>query len=281
MFYVCLSHDVDHLYKTHQYFSHFAKYLLQGKLTSAAYQIKSIFLKDNYWCLEQLMEEEKKLGVTSTFYFLNETLPFRLFCPPNWRLSIGRYNILDRRIQEFMRYLDTSGWEVGVHGSFNSYENENLLLEEKEGLEQILGHSVNGIRQHFLNLSDQTWKLQKAAGFKYDASYGYTNDVGFKEKKYHAFYAKQLEGYPIVPLALMDSCLMAKSDPWKAAMEVIAEAETNKACLVINWHQRTFNEKEFPGYGDLYFQIIRECQDRKATFFNVDQYVEQIKENRI
>ncbi len=72
MFYVCLSHDVDHLHKTHQYLSHFVKYILQGRLTSAAYQIKSIFLKDNYWCLEQLMEEEKKLGVTSTFYLLND-----------------------------------------------------------------------------------------------------------------------------------------------------------------------------------------------------------------
>jgi len=279
MFYVCLSHDVDHLYKTHQYYSHFVKYLLQGQLGSAAHQIQSIFLKDHYWCLEQLVEEERKLGVTSTFYFLNETLPFRLFYPPNWRLSVGRYSIFDSRIKESIRYLDANGWEIGVHGSFNSYKDENLLLEEKKGLEQILGHSVDGIRQHFLNLNGQTWKLQKAAGFKYDASYGYTNDVGFKEKKYHAFCAEQLEDYPIVPLAVMDFCLMAKPDPWKVATDLIAEAETNKACLVINWHQRTFNEKEFPGYGDLYFRIVRKCQERKAIFLNVGQYVERIKNN--
>jgi len=279
MFYVCLSHDVDHLYKTHQYLSHFVKYVLQGKLSSAAYQIKSICLKDNYWRLEQLAADERRLGLTSTFYFLNETLPFRLFYPPNWRLSVGRYSILDRRIQESIRYLDKNGWEVGVHGSFNSYKDGNLLSEEKKDLERILGHPVNGIRQHFLNLNGQTWKLQKAAGFKYDASYGFTDDVGFKEKKYHAFYAEQLEDYSIVPLALMDFCLMAKPDPWQVATEVIAEAETNKACLVINWHQRTFNEKEFPGYGDLYFRIIRECQRREATFLNVGQYVERIKVN--
>lgn len=281
MFYVCLSHDVDHLYKTHQYFSHFVKCLFQGRLGSAAYQIRSVFLKDNYWCLEQVVEEERRLGVTSTFYFLNETLPFRFFNPGNWRLSVGRYSIFDKRIQESIRYLDANGWEVGVHGSFNSYKDQNLLLEEKKGLEQILGHSVNGIRQHFLNLDDETWRLQKAVGFKYDASYGFTDDVGFKEKKYHAFCAEQLEDYPIVPLAAMDFCLMAKPDPWKVATDLIVEAEENEACLVINWHQRTFNGKEFPGYGDLYFRIIRECQGRKATFLNVGQYVERIRNNHI
>ncbi|MHC4581212.1 MAG: polysaccharide deacetylase family protein [Planctomycetota bacterium] len=228
-----------------------------------------------------MVEEERRLGVTSTFYFLNETLPFKLFYPGNWRLSVGRYSILDKRVQESIKHLDENGWEVGVHGSFDSYKDENLLSEEKKALEQILGHPVSGIRQHFLNLDGQTWKLQKAAGFKYDASYGFTDDVGFKEKKYHAFYPGQLEGYLIVPLAVMDFCLMAKPDPWKVTTDLIAEAEENEACLVINWHQRTFNEKEFPGYGDLYFRIIRECQDRKATFLNVDQYVERIRNNHI
>jgi len=281
MFYVCLTHDVDRLHKTYQYFSHFVRSLLQGRLTSAGYQLKSVFLKDHYWCLEQLIEEEKKLGITSTFYFLNETLPFRPFYLPNWRLSVGYYNIFDVRIQEFIRYLDTNGWEVGVHGSYHSYKDQSLLVKEKKDMEKILGHPVNGIRQHFLNLNEDTWKLQKAAEFQYDTSYGYTNDIGFKGKKYHAFYAEQLEDYLIVPLALMDFCLMAKPDPWKAAMEVIGEAETNKACLVINWHQRLFNEKEFPGYGDLYYRIVKECQKRKATFLNVDQYVEQIRRDCI
>jgi hypothetical protein len=236
-------------------------------------------LKDNYWRLEQLAEEERRLGVTSTFYLLNETLPFRLFYPPNWRFSVGRYSIFDSRVQESIRYLDANGCEIGVHGSLNSYKYERLLSEEKRGLEQIVGHPVDGIRQHFLNLNDQTWRLQKAAGFKYDASYGYTDDVGFKEKRYHAFCAKGLEDYPVVPLAAMDFCLMAKPNPWKVATDLIAEAEENEACLVINWHQRTFNEQEFPGYGDLYFRILRECQNRRATFLNVGQYVERIRNN--
>jgi len=36
--------------------------------------------------------------------------------------------------------------------------------------------------------------------------------------------------------------------------------------LSILWHQRVFNEKEFPGYLEIYEKIIQECKKRNAWF---------------
>jgi len=42
--------------------------------------------------------------------------------------------------------------------------------------------------------------------------------------------------------------------------------------LVINWHQRSFNENEFPEYKKAYCDIIEECKKRDAIFKTLKDY---------
>jgi len=272
-FCVCLSHDVDRIKKTFQFFTHFFSGLKHMDLQAAFYHIRSLVHTSHYWNFEKIMELEKNLGVTSTFFFLNETYPFRPWKLPSWRLSLGYYNIFEPRLKTVIKELDAGGWEVGLHGSYLSFKNTNLLKKEKRDLEEILGHPVFGIRQHYLNLDEQTWQLQADAGFTYDASFGYSDDIGFKEAKYCAFAPLPSRSFWVVPLALMDSCVMKKEDPLGATIKIIDLAEEKGACLVLNWHQRMFNEKEFPGYQEMYLRTIEECLKRKADFLTIGGYV--------
>lgn len=272
-FVVCLSHDVDRTFKSFQFISHFLSNFNKQKYKSAFYQLKSLFVKNHYWGFDKIIAIEESCGVKSTFFFLNESYPFNLIDFSSWKLSLGYYSIFDDAIKKVIKKLDSGGWEIGVHGSYNSYRDIELLKKEKRDIESILGHEVKGIRQHFLNLNEDTWLLQKEAGFIYDASYGFTDDIGFKNDHYYLFALDNNNDFFIIPLAIMDTCLMGKSDPLARAISLIELAEKENGCLVLNWHQRMFCEREFPGYAQLYIDIIEECQKRDARFLTIGEYV--------
>lgn len=263
-FTVCLTHDVDRVTKSYHYITHD---LINLRLTN----IKTIFLKEQpYWCFDEIMKIEDKYGVRSTFFFLQESMPFKFYSPKNWKISLGKYKFFDPNISTIIKRLDSNGWEIGLHGSYNSYNDLELLKKEKNSLENVLGKSVIGIRQHYLNLDiPYTWKLQKKAGFLYDSSFGVKNNVGFPKGKYFPFIDSE-SGMLIIPLTVMDGYLFKISNSidhaWKICLRIIDEAEKNRAVLTILWHQRVFNEREFPGYSFIYKKIIQECKRRNAEF---------------
>lgn len=270
---VCLSHDVDRIGKTFQYATHFLRKIMDGDLGAAMYQLSSVTQRGHYWMFEKVMKLEMQLGVRSTFFFLNETYPFRPWELPSWRLALGYYDVFDERLQAIIRELDHGGWEIGLHGSYLSYQDEAMLKKEKADLERIVGHPIMGIRQHYLNLDNGTWAKQASAGFLYDASFGFRDDVGFRDNQYQPFKPLQDTPFYVMPLVIMDSCLIEKAKPLDVARSVMDLAEEKGACLVLNWHQERFSEKEFPGWSDLYVRLVKECQSRRARFTTIGQYI--------
>lgn len=266
-FTIALSHDVDRTNKSYQYFTKAVQSLLAGKLKQCFYHKCSLFLKNPYWSFDIIIEIEKTYDVKSTFFFLDESIKFDLFKPSNWGLSLGRYKIDSPKIAEKIRWLDKNGWEIGLHGSYRSYNSSELLEKEKKRLENIVGHEIIGIRQHFLNINEETWKLQSEVGFGYDSSFGFTRNIGFRDDKYHPFFPfEENERFMVIPMAIMDECLMNKKDIQKEYLDLMDIVERNNGVLVINWHQRIFNEREFPGYSRVYEEIIREGKKRNAQF---------------
>ena len=143
---VCLTHDVDRVCKTYQYITHD---LLHLKFT----KLGSIFSKENpYWAFKKIMSIENEYQVKSTFFFLEESLPFKFFSPKNWKLSLGKYKFSTPPVYNIIKELDANGWEIGLHGSYNSFRDYSLLSREKNNLEKVLAKPVVGIRQHYLNL---------------------------------------------------------------------------------------------------------------------------------
>ena len=268
---VALTHDVDRIHKTYQYLTHLIKAALNREFHSALYHISSLFNKKPYWNFGEIIEIENEYDVKSTFFFLNESIKFNPFSISNWKLSVGRYNIKSPKIVKIIKWLNKNGWEIGVHGSYNTYENEELLLKEKETLENIVGHEIIGVRQHYLNLNDQTWQIQKKCGFKYDSSFGYRNNIGFKGGKILPF--KPLgDNFIVFPLTIMDSCFMNTANRWERFKELVDLAQEKDALLIINWHQRNFNEKEFPGYKSVYEDMIKELKKRNAIFKTLSEF---------
>jgi peptidoglycan/xylan/chitin deacetylase (PgdA/CDA1 family) len=263
-FAVFLSHDVDRVRKTYQFFTHV---IIEKRL----YHLFSMFQKPNpYWCFEKIMDIEKKYDIRSTFFFLKETKKLKIFNPSSYVLSLGHYDFNEPAVKQIIKKLDEGGWEIGLHGSYDSYNNKDLMLKEKKELEKVLGKPVIGIRQHYLNLEiPKTWEFHRAIGFDYDSTFGFKDKIGYREERFMPFRPFN-DHFLIIPLIVMDGTLFSnyKDDRcrWDVVKEAIKFAEKKKGLISFLWHQRVFNEKEFPGWSKLYEKIIKECQEKNAWF---------------
>ena len=272
---VCLTHDIDRIHKSYQYITQTLRALKRLDLNGLKNQYLSLMTKNPYWGFDRLIEIENKYDVRSTLFFLSESIKINPLKLKSYYLSMGRYDIESPKVMDIIRYLDGNGWEIGVHGSYNSYQNLSLLKKEKEILESIVGHEIRGIRQHHLNLDDNTWRLQKEAGFVYDSTLGYTRDIGFKDgiiSPYHPFD----DEFVVFPLPIMDFCFNTCSDRWTRFEEIVETCVKHNGILVLNYHQHIFHEPDFPGYADDYIQIIERCIERKAVFRTMGEYYDQI-----
>ena len=280
-FALCLTHDVDRPFKTYQG-------LYYGVKELDPYHIKSIFSKDRpYWQFDKIMELEEELGVRSSFYFLNEQNLFRdkstkdWFKLKNWKLYTGRYDIENPEIKRVIRKLDENGWDVGLHGSYDSYLDVDRLRYEKKVLEDIIGHEVIGIRQHYLNLKKpDIWENHKEVGLKYDSSLGSSEEYGFHYGDKVKFPLD--DDFAVFPLTIMDSALMdgtaSLEEAWDDCERLLKQAKKRNAIMTILWHPRMFNEREFPGYTKIYRKIIERAQKMDALIGSIDKVLRHIKD---
>lgn len=264
-FALCLTHDVDRPYKTYQ-----ALYFALRE--QSLYHLRTLFSNERpYWQFDEVTQLERELGVRSAFYFLNEpsqmvVRPLReLFSMQHLTDHLGRYDIETEEIRDVVRQLDRDGWEIGLHGSSTSHRNEERLRTEKETLEEILGHSVTGVRQHYLSLDvPETWRRQADVGLQYDTSLGSSSTYGFD----HGYLPRRPfdDEFVVFPLTLMETALPDPStdfdEAWSECEQLLDEAAENGAVMTVLWHPRFFNEREFPGYKSLYRRLVKSALDR-------------------
>ncbi|NUE03894.1 hypothetical protein HUB97_15545 [Halorubraceae archaeon YAN] len=265
-FALCLTHDVDRPYKTY----HSLYYALKQRDPN---HLKSLLpTKNTYWTFEEILDLEQDLGVRSAFYFLNERgireRPLRSWLSKDtWRLYAGRYSLSDPAIIDIMHEMDAGGWEVGIHGSYESHTDRDRLQFEKESIERVLGHEITGGRQHYLNLSvPKTWEHHRSIGLKYDASLGSSSEYGFN----YGYGVRRPfdDSFVVFPLTLMELALPdVRNDPdtaWEICESLLAEAEANNAVMTVLWHPRFYSEFDYPNYTWIYRQLIETALEMGA-----------------
>ena len=266
-FALCLTHDVDRPYKG-------LRSLYYAARDRSAYQLKSALSRSNpYWQFAEIMELERELGVRSAFYFLNEQHLLRdrpardWLSPTNWVQHLGRYDVTAPELVDTIETLSGGGWEVGLHGSFHSADDRERLRYEKAVLEDLLGDSIAGGRQHYLRLSiPETWRHHRAIGLRYDTSLGSGTECGFQYgyRPLRPFG----DGFLVFPLTIMEQALPDPGGDFEAARtvceEILLEAAANEAVMTVLWHPRCFNEREFPGYRRCYRWLIERAQELGA-----------------
>ncbi|HNX39109.1 MAG TPA: polysaccharide deacetylase family protein [Methanothrix sp.] len=270
-FAVCLTHDIDCVYISKDCILDVLNNLAArpGLKKSFALRMPFYLLQQRsnpIWNFESIMELEREYGAKSTFFFMAGDR------------DLGRavnYRIED--LKDDLRQISSSGWGIGLHCGYHSYDCLEELKAEKLRLEKALGQEIPGCRNHYLRFQvPDTWELLHQAGFKYDATLGYADFAGFRNGMCYPFKPFNLKtGRPIdiweIPLAIMDGTLfdymsLDAAGAWEIARQIIDTAESLGGVITILWHN-TFM------LGDklkFYRKILDYCQEKNAWMTSCD-----------
>jgi hypothetical protein len=132
--------------------------------------------------LELCVELERERGVTGSYFFTvwPGADASRFDCTYDFA-DLCRFRGERVRIADVVRTLHDEGFDIGLHGSYNSALVPGLLAREKQALERATGLEVSTTRQHFVHWDVRTTpRLQEAAGFSADSSLGFNRNLGFR-----------------------------------------------------------------------------------------------------
>ncbi len=238
---------------------------------------------DNLCKFEKWMDVEQEVGSRSTFFFAPQFVKqvHRSDC-------MYRYDqIIDYRqeklsVAEVMQSMDRGGWEIGLHPSWHAHADLNELVFQKEQIEKTLDHSIQSVRQHFLKYDPlKTHKIQSQAGFKYDSTMGYNDNLGFRRGTsypHQCFDVEQTQPLPLlqIPLVIQDGAILApgkgmRLDPQKAVeyiMHLTHEVKAVGGVLSLSWHPHTMNR---PAYFDVYSQVLKLLAAENPWFATVGE----------
>lgn len=250
----CISHDIDVLQKFRSVLNLVTttgNLILRHRNALGAFrnivdfiESKIDFNKDPFWTFDYILDIEKKNKFKSSFYFMSGgSSQFDNF-----------YNINDSKVTNLVKKIEDDGFEIGYHGSFNSFNKESEMKKEKDNLDTIVSNKPYGIRQHYLRFKvPDTWRLQEKLGFLYDTTMGFANHEGFRTGmcfpfKIYDIIEERILNLWEIPLIVMEGTLKESSyrnlspdEGFEVIKSLIDEVKKYNGVFTILWHNSSFD----------------------------------------
>ena len=279
-FSVELSHDLDYLEKTTQLRlkqSAFNVFNALRRITRPSYALKQLgrsisffFTDSDYWNFEYWTHLESSYNMKSVFYVYSCADDQSL---KTWIMDPS-YNVSKHiDLQDQLKEMINEGFEIGLHGSINSYNKLELLRTERDLLANAIGHEVIKSRQHWLMYSENITPQIHEHLFKFDSTLAWNDCMGFRSSccsRYRPYNHKNSRpfNYLITPQIVMDSQLFdyaadGGESAYAKAEELLRKSVQHKNCYVsISWHPRT-NHPEYNWQGP-YESLIAKINSLKS-----------------
>lgn len=267
---IVLTHDVDLPYR----------YRARGPLHSTGGLLKDLFLHrdpaealrrmkcwlhllpDPYFNLHRLAQTGRDAGLEPMFF---------VHCGP-----CGRYDRKDRvpsfRYTRLLRQLVQDECPIGLHPSYETWNDSKKMAAEKKKLEKRIRQEVHASRQHYLRFRiPYTPRTLLQCDLTDDYSLGYSSKVGFRAGTARPFPYFDLGfnvGTELIlhPLAAMDVTLQRdlRLSARESAEKMLALARTalslgGDCCLLIH-NSSLAGDKEWAGWQEMYPDLLRKLQ---------------------
>lgn len=270
-FAICLTHDVDDLtrYSPLPPALSIGGAVLKQRNFRLALNIAWDYLgsllhlkKDPF---DYMLSLEQKYGFKPSFYFIaggDSTFD-------------ASYSITKPKVMRLIQKIETEGCEVGLHGSYNSFNNLKRMASEKEQLNEIVSRKGYGCRQHYLRWkTPNTWQIQERLSLLYDTTLSFADHVGFRcgiclpFRPFDLIENRQLNIWEL-PLTIMEITLQNPNyqnlPPQEAYEEIIKLIETVKrfnGVFVLLWHNSSL--AEWARWKDVFGKIMKYIREQSA-----------------
>lgn len=210
---------------------------------------KSLHPSDPYNTFDWIMDISEQRGLTSAFYFI---------CGRTSNMDAD-YEPEHPAIRALMRRIHERGHEIGLHPSYNSYKNPEVITIEARRLRQVAAEegimqAQWGGRMHYLRWEQPTTlRAWAQAGMDYDSTLSYADRPGFRCGtcfEYPAFdpVAGEVLNLRVRPLVVMecsviDACYLGLGlgDAAQAKFAQLKQAcKAVNGCFTVLWHNSRF-----------------------------------------
>lgn len=153
--------------------------------------------------------------------------------------------------------------EFGLHPSYNAAFTPGMLAQELHDFKTKSNRQVDYSRQHYLRFDIRTTPdLLLKNGIKADFTMGFASSPGFRAGTSYPFHFYDFDKEHTTELILFPFCAMdgaffvytktSPSEAFKSLLQIAMEVKNAKGIFTTVFHERTFSDHLYPGFGTLY-----------------------------
>jgi hypothetical protein len=221
----------------------------------------------------EVLDIERAAGLRSTWFLLCGQPTARTFAAGDltYRPDHPRASLL-------LRAALSAGGEIGLHGSFATMDDVEAMRAQRESLCRLAGRELDGVRQHFLRMrAPVTQRTMSAAGFSYDATFGFADRNGFRLGVADIVPAWDDErddalALDLAPLTWMDRALskyrgIQRASAWvDDALELASVCRDAEGLWIGLWHPNLAPALGYPGAPDEYRRLVRRLTESPSPY---------------
>lgn len=239
--------------------------------------------KDPIHCYEMWLKVEAEVNACSTFFFWPGLHRISKPHPTDCKYALSDtiyFNGEKCSVAEMIKEIDQKNWEIGLHSSWYSFNDPEELKRQKEVLATVVGHDIVSVRQHYLHYDIRlTPHVHLEAGFKYDSTLGFNDNIGFRFGTcypWNLYDLKNEKEIPVleIPLIIQDSAMLSPlkgmrldgETAFKYIEQITETVERVGGVLTLLWHPSRIAD---PDWWNLYLRTLQYLKEKKAWFGTV------------
>jgi uncharacterized protein DUF7033 len=175
----------------------------------------------------------------------------------------------ENALQDLIQY-HARGYTIGIHPSWQSGDDEQILKEEIEWLEYIADKKIVHSRQHYIRLAlPETYRRLIQARIEKDFSMGYGSTNGFRASVASSFFWYDLEKEQQTTLQIFPFCFMDANSFYEqkySAQQAMTELlnyyyaiKKINGLMITIWHNHFLGtDAQFAGWREVYEIFLKE-----------------------
>jgi hypothetical protein len=238
--------------------------LLALKTAFQYINIKRGKIKDPYDTFDEIMDISDKFNLSSYFFFMAGGTTTKYD---------NRYKIDESYVKKTIENIKIRGHKIGIHPSYNAYNNAEQFKAEKEALEEVNREKIYYGREHYLRFEiPKTWQLWEDNRMKWCSNLAYPQKSGFRTGvcyPYHPFNILSREKLTLMehPLIMMEATFIEEAKSPQKVRELVdyylQAVQKYNGEFVLLWHNASFNQHSLEVYREIYRETIEKYHELK------------------